>query len=58
VNPPPPPAATSADIVMNVTSSANPSVFGEPVTFTANIVAPQPFHNVPVLGKVRPGARE
>ena len=43
---------------MNVTSSANPSVFGEPVTFTANIVAPQPFHNVPVLGKVRPGARE
>ena len=38
---------------MNITSNDNPSVFGEPVTFNANIIAPEPYPNVPVLGKVR-----
>ncbi len=40
-------------IDINITSSDNPSVFGEVVTLTAVIVAPNPYLNVPVTGKVR-----
>ena len=53
VNPPSPPALTDGDITLNVTSSDNPSVFGEPVTFTVYIDAQHPFPNANVTGKVR-----
>ena len=52
MNPPPPPSAMNGTINMTINSSDNPSVFGELVTFTAYVVAPFPYTNVPVTGKV------
>jgi hypothetical protein len=50
---PPPPALMNDLVNMYIGSTNANSVFGEPVTFTAYITAPNPFNNVPVTGKVR-----
>ena len=53
VNPPPPPGLTSGLVNLVMTSSDNPSVFGEPLIFTVTITAANPFPDVNVTGKVR-----